>query len=46
MIADWIAFLILTPRTHSTLVAAGVLSEPSAGWNLEDFVDTSVAKLQ
>ncbi|GAA5970216.1 hypothetical protein JCM8115_000779 [Rhodotorula mucilaginosa] len=36
----------MVESTLSTLVAAGVLSEPSAGWNLEDFVDTSVAKLQ
>lgn len=29
-----------------TLVAAGVLTEPAAGWNLEDFVDTEVARVQ
>ncbi|GAA5881423.1 hypothetical protein JCM3774_004373 [Rhodotorula dairenensis] len=36
----------MVQSTLSTLVAAGVLSEPSGGWNLEDFVDTNVAKLQ
>lgn len=38
--------LIPSARMYSTLVAAGVLSEPSGGWNLGDFVDTNVAKLQ
>jgi hypothetical protein len=32
--------------TDRTLEAAGVLTAPSAGWNLEDFVETRVAKLQ
>ncbi|KAK4704234.1 hypothetical protein P7C70_g1983, partial [Phenoliferia sp. Uapishka_3] len=33
-------------KTLKTLEAAGVLVKPEAGWNLEDFVETSVAKLQ
>ncbi|BGP58372.1 hypothetical protein JCM8202_001873 [Rhodotorula sphaerocarpa] len=36
----------MVQSTLRTLVAAGVLTEPAAGWNLEDFVDTEVARLQ
>ncbi|BGO95950.1 hypothetical protein NBRC10512_005466 [Rhodotorula toruloides] len=36
----------MVEKTLRTLEAAGVLKAPTAGWNLEDFVDTSVAKLQ
>ncbi|POY73133.1 hypothetical protein BMF94_3826 [Rhodotorula taiwanensis] len=36
----------MVEKTLSTLVAAGVLTEPAQGWNLDDFVDTRIAKLQ
>ncbi|GAA5973472.1 hypothetical protein JCM11641_006480 [Rhodosporidiobolus odoratus] len=36
----------MVEETLSTLVSAGVLTSPENGWNLEDFVETSVAKLQ
>ncbi|GAA5957954.1 hypothetical protein JCM3765_006214 [Sporobolomyces pararoseus] len=34
----------MVEKTFKTLEAAGVLSQPEGGWNLEEFVDTSVAK--
>ncbi|GAA6006709.1 hypothetical protein JCM11491_003152 [Sporobolomyces phaffii] len=35
----------MVEKTFKTLEAAGVLTRPERGWNLEDFVDSRVAKL-
>ncbi|GAA6010613.1 hypothetical protein JCM10207_007765 [Rhodosporidiobolus poonsookiae] len=36
----------MVKETLSTLEAAGVLKAPEGGWKLDDFVETSIAKLQ
>ncbi|GAA5941312.1 substrate-binding domain-containing protein [Sporobolomyces koalae] len=35
----------MVEKTFKTLEAAGVLNRPEGGWNLENFIDTNVAKL-
>ncbi|GAA5940137.1 hypothetical protein JCM3775_007274 [Rhodotorula graminis] len=36
----------MVEKTLSTLEKAGVLTAPASGWNLDDFVETSVARLK
>ncbi|GAA5913456.1 hypothetical protein JCM6882_001965 [Rhodosporidiobolus microsporus] len=36
----------MVEKTLKTLEAAGVLTAPEGGWKLDDFVETSIAKLQ
>lgn len=37
--------MLTNPLPQRTLEAAGVLEVPEVGWNMEEFVDTRIAKL-